>query len=147
MPLDVCPPGVYIIRTPRLCAGSSVDLRHDAPGYIAFLRCGKSDKTQISAEQRNFEWYRTNVLLTFIELCNIKYYGWVTVTYIPNDLTACYWCDGTNVQLNDVARERLTDLDKSNKTVTCKTLRSRTLVKKPVINALYLDQFKRYLKT
>ena len=89
MSLDVCSSGVYIICIPGLCVGSSVDPRHDDPGYIAFVGCEKSFKTQISAEQRNFEWYKTNVLLPCIELCRVKYYGWVSVTYIPNDLNAC----------------------------------------------------------
>ena len=89
LPLDVCSSGLYIIHIPGLCAGSSVDPRHDAPGYIAFVRCEKSVKTQISVDQRNFEWYRINILFQFIELSCVKYYSWVTGTHIPNDLTAC----------------------------------------------------------
>ena len=115
LPLDICPSGAYVIRIPGLCAGSSVDPIHDAPGYITFVRYEKSDKTQISAEQRNIEWYRTNILLPFIELCHVKYYGWVTGTYIPNDLAAYYWCDGANAQLNTITSKRLTYIDTSKK--------------------------------
>ena len=128
LPLDVRPSGVYIIRIPGLCSGLSVDPRHDASGYITFVRCEKNVKTQISAEQRSFEWYRTNVLFPFIELSRVKYYGWVTGTYIPNDLTTCYWCDGANVQFNTIKSKRLKDVDKTKKVVTCKHSRSRTAV-------------------
>ena len=55
LPLHVCPLVVYIIRIPGLCDGLSVCPIHDAPGYIALVRCEKSYKTQISAEQRSFE--------------------------------------------------------------------------------------------
>ena len=119
---------VYIIRIPGLCADLSVDPRHDAPGYIAFIRFEKSDNTQISAEQRKFEWYRANVLLPLIELCCVKYYGWVAGTDIPNDLTACCWCDGANIHLNAITSKRLKYVDKTNKIVTCKHSISRTAV-------------------
>ena len=72
LPLDMCPSGLYIIRIPSLCAGSSVDPRHDAPGYISFVSCEKSNNTQTTSEQRNFEWYKTNILLPFINLCRVK---------------------------------------------------------------------------
>ena len=98
----MCLSGVYIIHIPGLYAGSSVDPRYDAPGYIAFVRCEKSDKTQISAEHCNFEWCRTNLLLPFIELCRVNHYDWATGTDIPNDLTAWCWCDGANIQLNAI---------------------------------------------
>ena len=74
--LDGYSSGAYIIHILGLCAGLSVDPRHDTPGYIVFVRCEKSDKTQISAEQRNFQWYRSNIILPFIEMCHVKYYDW-----------------------------------------------------------------------
>ena len=62
-----CPLGVYIIRIIGLCAGLSVHPRHDAPGYITYVRCEKSRSTQASSEKCNFEWYKTNALLPCIE--------------------------------------------------------------------------------
>ena len=46
------------------------------------MRCEKSDNTQTTLEQRNFEWY--------------NYYGWTTGIDISNDLTAYCWCDRVN---------------------------------------------------
>ena len=48
------PLGLYILRTPGLCAGLFVNPRHEAPGYIDFVRCEKINSTQTSSEQRNF---------------------------------------------------------------------------------------------
>ena len=75
LPLYKCLLSVYIICIPGFCAGSSVGPGYIAPGYVAFVRGEKSSNTQTSSKQRNFEWYRTNILLPFIEICCTKYYG------------------------------------------------------------------------
>ena len=120
--------GVYSIRIPGLCAGSSINPRNDTPGYIMVVRCEKSSSTQTSSEQSNFEWYITNVLLPFIRLCCTKYYGWTPGIDISNDLTIWCWCDGANIKLNDITNEWLRGLDKSNKMCKCKHSRYRTVV-------------------
>ena len=41
--------------------------RNAAVGYVAFIRTEKGEVSGKTSEQRNFEWYRENVLLPFIK--------------------------------------------------------------------------------
>ena len=128
LPKESCESGVYILQIPGLCTGSSMDPRLNAPGYICFVRSERHELSQKSAEQLNFEWYRSNILLPFINVCREKYYSWEPNSTVPEDLTAVCWCDGANVQLNSIINEEQQEKDSISKIVTCKHSRSRTAV-------------------
>ena len=66
LPKKTCPSGVLYIQIPGLCIGAAQDLRHNAVGYVAFYRTERCDVTNKTSEQRNFEYYRENILKPFI---------------------------------------------------------------------------------
>ena len=54
---------------PGLCAGGYVDPRNVTPGYLALIRTERCAEDGQTAERKNFDWYRENVLLPFVNCC------------------------------------------------------------------------------
>ena len=128
LPRATCPSGVYILSIPGLCAGGNTDPRNAAMGYVAFIRTEKGEVSGKTSEQRNFEWYRENVLLPFIKNVRSRLYQHDDNTFIPDELSAVCWCDGANTQLLAITNEKQQIEDALNKIITCKHSAARTSV-------------------
>ena len=77
-----------------LCTGASTDLRYDTIDYVVFIRKNSATEYGKSAEVRNFEYYRVNILLHFIVLIRRRMYGWMEGADIHDELTSICWMDG-----------------------------------------------------
>jgi len=68
LPQSTCPDGVLILKIPGLCVGGTVDPRIQNCGYVAFTHSRKDGSTsEESPEMTIFRYYRTNILLPWIE--------------------------------------------------------------------------------
>ena len=128
LPRSTCPSGVCILSIPGLCAGGNSDPRNAVMGYVAFVRTEKGEISGKTSEQRNFEWYRENVLLPFIKNVRCRLYQHDIDSPIPDELSAVCWCDGANTQLAAITNEDQQKEDASNKIITCKHSAARTSV-------------------
>ena len=129
LPKEGCPSGVLHIAIKGLCVGAAQDLRHDAIGYLTLYRREKCKVTQTTAEQRNFPFYRKEVLLPCIALVRENIYGLKKGDPVPDALTAVSWSDGAAVQFNTIADERQQEMDSELKILSNKQSASRTVVK------------------
>ena len=128
LPRNTCPSGVYILSIPGLCSGGNTDVRNDAVGHVAFVRSERGAVSGKTSEQRNFEWYRENVLLPFIKNIRRVLYQHDINTPIPDELSAVAWCDGALTQLASITNESQQIDDAANKISTCKHSAARTAV-------------------
>ena len=131
LPKEGCPSGVLHIAIKGLCVGAAQDLRHDAIGYLTLYRREKCKVTQTTAEQRNFAFYRKEVLLPFIALVRENLYGLKMGDPVPYELTAVSWSDGASVQLNAITDEQQQEMDSELKISSNKHSASRTAVEQP----------------
>ena len=89
LPVETCPSGVMHIEIPGLCVGAGQDLRHEAIGYVAFIRANSNSASGKTTDIRNFEFYRDEVLIPFVGLIREKVYGCNPGSAIPNELSYC----------------------------------------------------------
>mmetsp|Transcript_22410 Transcript_22410/g.25830 ORF Transcript_22410/g.25830 Transcript_22410/m.25830 type:complete len:192 (-) Transcript_22410:151-726(-) len=102
LPVSKCPSGVLHAVIPSLCVGSSQDLRHNAVGYVSFLRGNTTHPEGKTTDQINFEYYREAVLIPFITTIREKLFGHSPGTDIPIELTAFGLVDEINAIFLDL---------------------------------------------
>ena len=83
-----CPSGVLHVVISSLCVSLSQDLRHNAVGYVSFLRGNTTHPEGKIADQINFEYHREAILIPFITTICEKLFGYSSGTDIPIELTA-----------------------------------------------------------
>lgn len=88
-------------------------------------RAGSSDNT---SEQKNFDRYRENILVTLFSVCRSSYFKHENGTAISDDLMAVCRCDRDQSQLNAIKTELNQERDAINKIVTRKCSASCTSV-------------------
>ena len=89
LPVETCPSGVMHIEVPGLCVGAGQDLRHEAIGYVAFIRANSNSASGKTTDIRNFEFYRDEVLIPFVSLIREKVYGLARVVLYQMSLLLC----------------------------------------------------------
>ena len=112
LPKSTCLSGCLVILVVSLCPSGTADPRNKLSGFIRFVCTAKYGVSESTSEQKNFEWYRENVLLPFISVCCSSYFNHIEGTAIPDELTTFYLCGGGQYQLRaitiDLNQERET---------------------------------------
>ena len=111
--------------------------------YVAFVRTEKGEVSGKTSEQRNFEWYRENVLLPFIKNVRSRLYQHDVNSPIPDELSAVCWYNGANTQLAAITNEVQQKEDACNKIITCKHSAARTYVEQACDRCLIFRSIKK----
>jgi len=96
LPQSTCQDGVLILKIPGLCVGGTVDPRIQNYGYVAFIRSRKDGiVSEESPEMAVFRYYRTNILLPWIEELRLVVHNHPSDAPVPDELTAWHgWTGG-----------------------------------------------------
>ena len=122
---------------PGLCAGGNADPCNKVPGYVAFVRTEKLKISGKLSEQRNFEWYREHIILTFVTKCRVTLYDINATEHVPGNFAAVCWNNGANVQLVAIMEENSNKLMKGIKYAHANIVQAVQSLNKIVIAALY----------
>ena len=149
IPINLSPAGVRIIEIPGLCIGSTQDVRHNAIGYLAFMRSTRDENTQKTAEVKLFEFYNKHILLPFIEDCRKKYFhGYKTGDNVLPHMTAVSWNDGALTQMAAITCEENLVNKEKKRVRRCKVHASATAVQQSAdLASVFKDMNKEIKKT
>jgi len=132
LPQSTCPDGVLILKIPGLCVGGTVDPRIQNCGYVAFIRSRKDGSAnEESPEMTVCRYYRTNILLPWIEELRFIVHNHPSDAPVPDELTTVAWLDGGMPQLAVVVTEEMQSQDAERKVLTCKHAAAATAVEQP----------------